>query len=353
MRTLFLACIQVALLCGLATTGFSQTRILPPPPPAAEQSAIEAAFRQLITAANNRSVEGVKAVTLPSFDARGDGLWFVQSGFHQFSKREDLHGAEVATLLRLTRLLTGDVAFGDGFFRTVGWPGAELAGEVSVSLVKRDGKWLVATVRFDPYRFSDAVFLPVKPALTEATPGQDGWVTLFDGTSMDAFEGPAGDPVPPGWTIEGGLLKLAPVKRPLRGIRTKDTFTSFELQFDWKVPPKGNSGVKYRLFYFWAGDATGHEYQLADDNGDLGASQYPVERSGALYNQIAPSKSVVKPVGQFNHSVLIVRGRHCEHWLNGENVVEYETESGPLVGPIFFQNHGTEAWFRNIRIRRL
>jgi len=72
-----------------------------------------------------------------------------------------------------------------------------------------------------------------------------------------------------------------------------------------------------------------------------------------LYNQIAPSKSAVKPVGQFNHSVLIVRGRHYEHWLNGEKVVEYETESGPLEGPIFFQNHGTEAWFRDIRIRRL
>jgi hypothetical protein len=143
----FLACIQVALLCGVAATGFSQTRTLPPPPPAAEKSAIEAAFHQLITAANNRNAEGVQAVTLPWFDARGDGLWFVRSGFHRFSRREDLQGAEVATLLRLNRLLTPDVAFADGFFRTVGRPDAELAGEVSVTLVKRDGKWLVATVR--------------------------------------------------------------------------------------------------------------------------------------------------------------------------------------------------------------
>ena len=174
MHTPLLACIQVTLLCGVAAPCLSQTRILSPPLPPAEQNAIEAAFHQLITAANNRNAEGVQEVTLPSFDVRGDGLWFVRDGFHPFSKRADLQGAEVATQLGLNRLLTADVAFADGFFRTVGWPEAELAGDVSVTLVKRDGKWLVATVRVDPYRISDAVFRPVKPALTHAARGRMG-----------------------------------------------------------------------------------------------------------------------------------------------------------------------------------
>ena len=81
--------------------------------------------------------------------------------------------------------------------------------------------------------------------------------------------------------------------------------------------------------------------------------QHPVERSGALSNQITPSKSAVRAVGEFNDTVIVVRGRHCEHWLNGEKVVEYETESGPLEGPILIQHHGAEAWFLNIRIKRL
>jgi hypothetical protein len=39
--------------------------------------------------------------------------------------------------------------------------------------------------------------------------------------------------------------------------------------------------------------------------------------------------------------------------LNGEKVVEYESNSGPLEGPLVFQNHQTRAWFRNVTIRRL
>jgi hypothetical protein len=338
----------------IAASGVSQPE--PPSLSAVEQREIQDAVERLVVAVNTRDVAGVKAVTLPSFDARGEGRWFVRDGFHAFSdrSRENLNGVEVATLIRGSRLLTANLAFADGFFRTIAWPGGDFAGAVSVSLVKQDGKWFVATARFGAYHFSDRTFLEVKPAPVNMAPGPGGWINLFDGSSLNAFVSPAGGPVSDSWSIQNGILTLAPVKgSPSRGLRTKDTFKSFELEFEWKLPAKGNSGVKYRLFYLSGGDASGHEYQLADDRGDPGAIRYAVERSGALYNQIAPSKNVVKPVGEFNRSSLIVRGRHCEHWLNGEKVVEYEANSGPLEGPILLQNHGTEAWFRNLRIRRL
>lgn len=78
-------------------------------------------------------------------------------------------------------------------------------------------------------------------------------------------------------------------------------------------------------------------------------------------------------IGEFNHSRLVVKGRHVEHWLNDIKVVEFEG-SAPEVqkllrsylpsgsaanssiaetGPISLQNHASEAWFRNIRIRVL
>ena len=69
----------------------------------------------------------------------------------------------------------------------------------------------------------------------------------------------------------------------------------------------------------------------------------------------------------------MVNGHNIEHWLNGTKVVEFDTAatemqellrsylpkgtvaSEPLtdMSPISLQNHGSDAWFRNIKIRTL
>jgi hypothetical protein len=355
MRYNPLGIIPVAvLLTAMAATSIAQTA--GPGMPATDLTAIQDAINQLIVAVNNRDAKAVHAVTIPSFDARAEGIWLNRNGAPQFGRSTTSYeGVEVAALVRGARLITIDVALAEGFFRTIKWPGGtDAAGALAVTLVKRDGRWLAAAARFGAYRFSDKSTFMVMPADRHAVAGEDGWIRLFDGKSLDAFTGPGDEPVSGCWKGENGLLTINPASgEPNRGIRTKDTFRSFELRFDWKVPPKGNSGVKYRLFYLVRGDAGGHEYQLADDAGDPGAIQHAAERSGALYNQIAPSKSAVKPAGEWNSSAIIVRGRHCEHWLNGEKVVEYETNSGPIESPLVFQNHQTQAWFRDVIIRRL
>ena len=338
------------LLLAWVTVASAQVR----PPTEEEQTEIQATVHRLVTSLNDRKFDGIAASTVPQFDVAMPGMPLDRLRLQAMVEKppEEYGQLELATLVRSMRMLTPEVAFGDGFFRTIHLSGGEAAGRVSITLVKQEGKWLVATARFAPYRFDKGSVFAAEPSSTRSPAGADGWVTLFDGKSTDRFVAPGGGPLPDSWTIEDGLLKA--VRKPERsGIRTKDTFGSFELRFSWKVPPKGNSGVKYRLFYLSRADAGGHEYQIADDAGDPGAMQHPVERSGALYNQIAPSKSAVRPAGEFNDTVIVVRGRHCEHWLNGEKVVEYETESGPLEGPILIQHHGTEAWYRNIRVKRL
>jgi hypothetical protein len=338
------------LLFLCVSAGMGQVR----EPTEAEQTEIQATVHRLVSSLNSRKFDGIAASIVEEFDAFMPGALLDRARLKGMIEKpaEQYRQFELATLVRSMRMLTPDVAFGDGYFRTIHLPGGEAAGRVSITLLKRGGKWFVATARFAPNRFDTGAVFAAEPAATRTPAGADGWVTLFDGKSTDRFVSPGGAPAPDSWTIEDGSLKA--VRKPERsGIRTKDTFGSFELRFSWKVPPKGNSGVKYRLFYLSRGDGAGHEYQIADDAGDPGAIQHPAERSGALYNQIAPAKNVVRPVGEFNDTVIIVRGRHCEHWLNGEKVVEYETESGPLEGPVLFTHHGTEAWYRNIRIKRL
>ena len=93
---------------------------------------------------------------------------------------------------------------------------------------------------------------------------------------------------------------------------------------------------------------------------------------------IAPNnKKVLHPVGEWNQVRLIIRGNHVEHWLNGEKVVDASLNAPEVAkgtgarwgagSPIYdllvkhprkncrisLQNHSSDAWFKNIKIRRL
>lgn len=70
---------------------------------------------------------------------------------------------------------------------------------------------------------------------------------------------------------------------------------------------------------------TGPEYQILDHAvpGDSAAA----ERSGALFGLIDPSTNATRPVGEFNETLIVLRGAHLEHWLNGTKLLEAEMDS--------------------------
>jgi hypothetical protein len=210
---------------------------------------------------------------------------------------------------------------------------------------------------------------------------REGWRLLFDGKTTAGWEEITGKAFPENcWTVEDGSLKALVRTDGFQDIRTQDVFRSFDLQFDWKMRPDGNSGVKYLIQRVdeWTNAAgrqaraRGLEYQLADDHNEDAASD-PRRVAGSLYSLIAPVPRVPPRIGEFNHSRLLVNGHHVEHWLNGRKVVEFDTSgaevqkllrsdlpkgapaNAPLVeaSPISLQNHLSETWFRNIKIRVL
>ena len=195
------------------------------------------------------------------------------------------------------------------------------------------------------------------------------WRFLFDGKSLAGWRVYRSQALPSGWQARDGML----VKdRPTEDIVTIDQFADFELEFDWKISARGNSGVFYRATeeydkIYWS--AT--EYQLLDD-----ASQPNLDRltaTGSAYALYPAAAGAAKPAGEWNSSRIVARGDHVQHWLNGRKLLDYEygspeweakVKAGKFVdwpnygrarrGHIGVQgDHGGQLALRNIRIREL
>jgi Domain of Unknown Function (DUF1080) len=202
---------------------------------------------------------------------------------------------------------------------------------------------------------------------------KDGWKLLFDGKSTDGWRAYKGDKMPEKWKVANGVLVLDQSAEGSGGdVVTVDEYDNFELAADWKISPGGNSGIMYHVVedgqYPWL---SGPEYQLLDNAGHADGRK-AVTSAASCYALYAPSKDVTKPVGEWNHTRIIVNGPHVEHWLNGEKVAEYEIGSedwqkrvqaskfGKMPnfakaskGHIDLQDHGDGIAFRNIKLRPL
>ena len=214
------------------------------------------------------------------------------------------------------------------------------------------------------------------PNTLTAAETKAGWTLLFDGKTLDGWRAyRKTDASGTRWRVEDGTLALPAKTEPgtrQGDIISKDTFEQFELSWDWKVAPGGNSGLKYFILED-RDSAIGHEYQLIDDGRHADAKIGAHRQTAAFYDVLpAAADKPLKPAGEWNTSRVVVRGQTVEHWLNGTKVLEYVLNS-PAVnaavekskfkgierfgkrqnGHILLQDHGDQVWLRNIKIRRL
>jgi Domain of Unknown Function (DUF1080) len=204
------------------------------------------------------------------------------------------------------------------------------------------------------------------------------WEKLFDGKNLSSWHTYQRTDTE-GWLIENGTLTTNGKGGDL--VTNKD-YGDFVLEFEFKIMPKGNSGVIYKIIEHpkEATYRSGPEYQVIDDlgyppfenNGKM-VTINDKQKTGANYDMQAPNDlSLVKPAGEWNKGRISIKNNVIQHWLNGKIVVEYTYDSdgwraqlanskfaqAPYATPhsrghIALQGHGDIVWYKNIKIQAL
>ncbi|MCC6356081.1 MAG: DUF1080 domain-containing protein [Verrucomicrobiae bacterium] len=225
------------------------------------------------------------------------------------------------------------------------------------------------------------VCMPEPRPAHSAEAGGDGWRPLFDGKTLAGW---ATTGKAEGWAVEDGAIACQ-----VKGggyLYTKEQYEDFVLSFEFrvsapvpKVNPKTkkeamskcNSGVFIRWSDLKNPVHTGIEVQVYDS---VGVATPGKHDCGALYDMVAPSKNVEKPVGEWNRMVITCKGPIITVELNGEKICEMDQDqyataglnpdgtknkyklpwkTAPRKGYIGFQDHGHRVWFRDVKIKGL
>nr|MDR2919110.1 DUF1080 domain-containing protein [Tannerella sp.] len=220
----------------------------------------------------------------------------------------------------------------------------------------------------------------------------DGWITLFDGKTFNGWRGYNSEVVPAAWIIEDGAIKIKGSGTGEAGAEDggdlifAHKFKNFELEFEWKVGKGSNSGVFYMIQEVEGEPSyiSAPEYQILDNENhpDAKLGVDGNRMSASLYDMIPAKPQNSKPFGEWNKGKIMSYKGTIVHYQNDEAVVEYHLwtkqwtdmlqaskfsqEKWPLAfellnntggknreGFMGFQDHGEDAWFRNIKIKIL
>jgi hypothetical protein len=195
-----------------------------------------------------------------------------------------------------------------------------------------------------------------------ATAADNGWVSLFDGKTLD------------GWTLKNGTATYRVEDGTIVGKTSEGSpnsflchekeYGDFELQFEVKVDDQLNSGVQIRSASkqdYRNGRVHGPQVEIAT-NGTAGFIYGEALDTGWLSEDRSDpqAKAAFKP-GEWNKYRVRAVGKSIKTWVNGVPVADLTDEkSGMSAGLIGLQVHGIgkgtgpyEVHWRNIRIKDL
>jgi len=211
-----------------------------------------------------------------------------------------------------------------------------------------------------------------------------GWKLLFDGKTATGWRGYNKTEFPKGWEIVDGTMHCKGSGNGEAGgpdggdILYDKKFKDFDLKVEWKISKGGNSGIFYLGQEIPGKEIwrTAPEMQILDNANHIDATlgKDGNRQAGSLYDLIPAKPQNSKPFGEWNTAEIISYQGTIVHKQNGVTVLEYHLwtpEWNKLVadskfpsynpdwanvakeGFVAFQDHGSDVWFKNIKIKEL
>lgn len=219
------------------------------------------------------------------------------------------------------------------------------------------------------------LFLVLTPSLSAAdntltdSEKRDGWILLFDGTSTRGWMTPKEKPLPQSH-VQDGTLNPHPCDYMLVYEKPLENFI---LALDFKITPNCNSGIFVRTSQLVARpgkDVGFNGMEIAID-----ATPGPgFHTTGAIYDLVPTRVDVMKPVGEWNHIEITSDRGKIKVVVNGKTVSEADFSTWdepnkradgsshkfdvayskhPQIGYIGLQDHGSNCWYKNIKMKPL
>ena len=168
----------------------------------------------------------------------------------------------------------------------------------------------------------------------------DGWVTLFDGKSLDKFSqvGNAN------WRVEDGSI----VADKGNGfLVSKDSYGDFQIRAEFWVDDEANSGIFIRCTDPAKVTAkNAYEVNIFDKRPD------PSYGTGAIVD-VAKVEPMPKAAGKWNTYEITAQGSHLVVVLNGQKTADAQDSKHNAGGPFALQYGSGVVKFRKVQIKPL
>lgn len=229
-----------------------------------------------------------------------------------------------------------------------------------------------------------------EPTKRDSVQNKDGFVNLFDGKTLNGWEGDTAV-----WKMQNGVVtgEITPSSPPLKNntflIWRGGSPSDFELEGEYRISEKGNSGIQYRSkevedvpfglkgYQFdidGANQYTGQNYEergrsiiafrgqkvtLPQVTGTISSLvKNNVWTPSVLKDSLSNSDSLKAHINEgWNHFHLIIKGNHLQHYINGLlmcDVTDDDTANRMSLGLLGLQMHAghiMKVEFKNLKIK--